>query len=175
MAPLVLTMGEPAGIGGEISLKAWLARLDGVPPFYLIDDPDRLAGLARQLGWPVPIHPIGDPAEAPDVFDRALPILPVGIQLRGLPARPDPGDAPAILGAIEAAVRDVQAGRAAAHHDERTRRLGEHGHGEGWSNANGAKSRDGVSRTLAVRTQTAWFSAGNPACRVINPMFNRPC
>jgi 4-hydroxythreonine-4-phosphate dehydrogenase len=114
MAPLVLTMGEPAGIGGEISLKAWLARHDGVPPFYLIDDPDRLAGLARRLGLPVPIHSIGDPAQASDVFDRALPILPVGIRLCGLPARPDPGDAPAILGAIETAVCDVQAGRAAA-------------------------------------------------------------
>jgi len=114
MAPLVLTMGEPSGIGGEISLKAWLARLDGVPPFYLIDDPDRLVGLTHQLGWPVPIHPIGDPAETSDVFDRALPVLPIGIRPCGLPARPDPGDAPAILGAIEAAVRDVQAGRAAA-------------------------------------------------------------
>jgi 4-hydroxythreonine-4-phosphate dehydrogenase len=114
MAPLVLTMGEPAGIGGEISLKAWLARVDGVPPFYLIDDPDRLIGLARRLGWPVPIHPIGHPAQASDVFDRALPILPIGNRLCGLPARPDPGDASAILGAIETAVCDVQAGRAAA-------------------------------------------------------------
>jgi 4-hydroxythreonine-4-phosphate dehydrogenase len=114
MAPLVLTMGEPAGVGGEISLKAWLNRLDGIPPFYLIDDPDRLAGLTRQLDWPVPIHPISDPAEAPEVFDQALPILPIGVRVRGLPARPDPGDPPAILGAIQAAVRDVQAGRAAA-------------------------------------------------------------
>jgi 4-hydroxythreonine-4-phosphate dehydrogenase len=114
MAPLVLTMGEPAGVDGEITLKAWLNRLDGIPPFYLIDDPDRLAGLTRQLDWPVPIHPISDPTEAPEVFDQALPILPIGVRVRGLPARPDPGDAPAILGAIQAAVRDVQAGRAAA-------------------------------------------------------------
>jgi 4-hydroxythreonine-4-phosphate dehydrogenase len=114
MAPLALTMGEPAGIGGEISLKAWLARRDGVPPFYLIDDPDRLAGLARRLGLPVPIRSIGDPAEASDCFDRALPILPIGIRVCGLPACPDPGNAPAILRAIETAVCDVQAGRAAA-------------------------------------------------------------
>ena len=33
--PLALTMGEPAGIGGEIALKAWLGRADRVPPFYL--------------------------------------------------------------------------------------------------------------------------------------------
>jgi 4-hydroxythreonine-4-phosphate dehydrogenase len=114
MAPLALTMGDPAGIGGEISLKAWLARHDGVPPFYLIDDLDRLAPLARRLGLPVPIHSIGDPAEASDVFDRALPILPIGIRVCGLPACPDPGDAAAVLGAIETAVCDVQAERAAA-------------------------------------------------------------
>jgi len=53
--PLALTMGEPAGIGGEIALKAWLRRGDGVPPFYLIGDPDRLAALAARLGWNVPL------------------------------------------------------------------------------------------------------------------------
>ena len=39
-------MGEPAGIGGEIALKAWLRRGEGVPAFYLIDDPHRLTALA---------------------------------------------------------------------------------------------------------------------------------
>jgi len=52
--PLALTMGEPAGIGGEIALQAWQRRGDGVPPFYVVDDPDRLAALARRLGWKVP-------------------------------------------------------------------------------------------------------------------------
>ena len=45
--PLALTMGEPAGIGGEIALKAWQRRGDGVPPFYLIDDPGH-RGAGRQ-------------------------------------------------------------------------------------------------------------------------------
>lgn len=47
--PLALTMGEPAGIGGEIALKAWRAARD-LPPFFLIDDPARLAALSRRLG-----------------------------------------------------------------------------------------------------------------------------
>ena len=46
--PLALTMGEPAGIGGEIALQAWLRRGEGVPPFYLIDDPDRLAAIGAR-------------------------------------------------------------------------------------------------------------------------------
>src|SRR6516164_4540267 len=95
MLPLVVTMGEPAGIGGEITLKAWLGRGDAVPPFYLIDDPARIVALARRFGWPVPVRSIG-------------------VASRASPAHPDPSDAPAILGAIETGVRHVLSGRAAA-------------------------------------------------------------
>jgi 4-hydroxythreonine-4-phosphate dehydrogenase len=112
--PLALTMGEPAGIGAEIALKAWLGHRRDLPPFYLIDDPDRLAALARRLDWPVPIRPIDAPDRAPSVFADALPIVPIDMAIRAQPGRPDAGDAPAILGAIQTAVRDVRNGRAAA-------------------------------------------------------------
>jgi 4-hydroxythreonine-4-phosphate dehydrogenase len=112
--PLALTMGEPAGIGGEIALKAWLGRGDGVPAFYVIDDPDRLSSLARALGWPAPVRPIEAPDRAPAVFREAVPVRPIGRPIRGRPGQPNPADAPSILGAIETAVRDVRSGRAAA-------------------------------------------------------------
>ncbi len=112
--PLALTMGEPAGIGGEIALKAWLGRGEGVPPFYAVDDPGRLARLAAGLGWPVPVRPIGEPAEASEIFATALPVAPIGAALRGRPGQPDPADAAAVVDAIDAAVADVRAGRAAA-------------------------------------------------------------
>jgi 4-hydroxythreonine-4-phosphate dehydrogenase len=112
--PLAVTMGEPAGIGGEIAIKAWLARGDGIPAFYLIDDPERLAALAARLGWPVPVRPIAAPGEAPDVFSAALPVMPIGGRVCGLPGRPDPRDAKAVIGAIETAVADVSRGRALA-------------------------------------------------------------
>jgi 4-hydroxythreonine-4-phosphate dehydrogenase len=112
--PLALTMGEPAGIGGEIALKAWLDRRGDLPPFYVIDDPDRLAALARRLDWPVPIRPIDAPDRAPFAFADALPVVPIELAIRAQPGRPDPADAPAILGAIQTAVRDVRNGCAAA-------------------------------------------------------------
>ena len=62
--PLALTMGEPAGIGGELALQAWLRRRDDIPPFYLLDDPDRLVRLAQALGWDVPIRLVTDVAAA---------------------------------------------------------------------------------------------------------------
>jgi len=114
MPPLVVTMGEPAGIGGEITLKAWLGRGEDVPSFYLIDDPGRVAGLAHRLGWPVPVRPISAPEDAPAAFAEALPIMPIGITSRALPGHPDPADAPAILGAIATGVRHVLNGCAAA-------------------------------------------------------------
>ena len=111
---LALTMGEPAGIGGEIALKAWLRRHDGLPPFYVIDDPGRLAALARRLGWSVPIRAIDAPQEAAAIFAEALPVLPVGGMPRAEPGRPDPADAPLVIRAIEVAVAQVRAGHAAA-------------------------------------------------------------
>ena len=114
--PLALTMGEPAGIGGEIALQAWLRRVegDGVPPFLMIDDPARLEALARDLALPVPVRPIDRADEAAGVFGRALPVLPEPLPRPVAPGRPDPANAPAVVRAIERAVRLVQAGEAAA-------------------------------------------------------------
>jgi 4-hydroxythreonine-4-phosphate dehydrogenase len=107
-------MGEPAGIGGEIAIKAWLRRAEGVPPFYVIDDPERLVAIARCLGWNIPVFGIGEVSEAGAAFAQALPVLPVGGSIRAGPSRPDPADAKLVIRAIEAAVADVRAGRAAA-------------------------------------------------------------
>ncbi len=60
-APLAVTMGEPAGVGGELSLKAWQARHSNARPFFVLDDPDRLAALAQQLGLAVPVQTIAQP------------------------------------------------------------------------------------------------------------------
>ncbi|HVH78194.1 MAG TPA: 4-hydroxythreonine-4-phosphate dehydrogenase PdxA [Stellaceae bacterium] len=114
MHPLALTMGEPAGIGGEIALKAWLRRGEGVPPFYLIDHPDRLSRLAAALGWDVPVMAIGQPAEAIAIFRNALPVVPVGGAPVAAPGKPNPADQQLVLRAIQTAVADVQAGKAAA-------------------------------------------------------------
>ena len=74
--PLALTMGDPAGIGGEIALRAWQKLSQGsATPFFLIDSPERLTALAEELDWLVPIRSIADPSEAGRCFDQALPVL----------------------------------------------------------------------------------------------------
>ena len=112
--PLALTMGEPAGIGGEIALAAWLRRREGVPLFYVIDDPDRLARLAHSLGWDVKLRPIDKPEDTTAVFADALPVAPIGGSPAATPGRPAAEDAKLVLRAIEIAVADATAGRAAA-------------------------------------------------------------
>ena len=109
--PLALTMGEPAGIGGEITLKAWLGR-GPAPIFFAIDDPERLARLAAALGLDVPIEVISDPVESLAVFHRALPVLARPLSAQVSPGRPDAANVPAVLGAIETAVELALAGRA---------------------------------------------------------------
>jgi 4-hydroxythreonine-4-phosphate dehydrogenase len=115
LPPLVLTMGEPAGIGGEIALQAWLRRRDAdLVPFLMLDDPQRLQSLAGQQGWAVPVQAVAEPEEAAACFDRALPVLPVPLPAAPQPGIPDRRNAPAVLHAIELAVALCRNGRAAA-------------------------------------------------------------
>jgi 4-hydroxythreonine-4-phosphate dehydrogenase len=113
--PLALTMGEPAGIGGEIALQAWLNRGDaGIGPFFVIDDPLRLERLAAALGWRAALRPIAAPEEAVEAFAAALPVLPLPLPHPVETGRPNPANAPAVLAAITTAVDLVRAGRAGA-------------------------------------------------------------
>jgi 4-hydroxythreonine-4-phosphate dehydrogenase len=113
MRPLALTMGDPAGIGGELSLKAWLARRTA-RPFVALDDPDRLAGIARTLGLEVPVRIVNAAAAAGAVFREALPVLPVRLAASVRPGIADPANAPAVIVSIERAAHLTQAGETAA-------------------------------------------------------------
>ena len=117
MPPLALTLGDPAGIGPEIALAAWLARggLDPLPPFFLVADPNFVERAADRMGLPVPVAEI-DPETAAAVFPRALPVvaLPSGTPVAALPGRPDSAHAGAVIESITTAVGLARAGRAAA-------------------------------------------------------------
>jgi 4-hydroxythreonine-4-phosphate dehydrogenase len=111
-APLALTPGEPAGVGAEIALKAW-ANHD-MPPFFLIDDPDRVRVLARRAGLDSPVVEIDGPAETGSATLRGLPVLRCQGSLATEPGHPNPDTAPAVIGAIRDAVAMAKTGEAAA-------------------------------------------------------------
>jgi 4-hydroxythreonine-4-phosphate dehydrogenase len=114
LTPIVLTMGEPAGIGGEIALKAWLARQPGDDCFFVIDDPARLQDLAGRLGLSAPIAAITSPSDTARAFAGALPVLPRPLPLAVRDGVPEPANAPAVIAAIELAATFCRSGEAAA-------------------------------------------------------------
>jgi 4-hydroxythreonine-4-phosphate dehydrogenase len=112
--PLALTLGEPAGIGPDIAIAAWLRRTEfGLPPFYLLGDRDFVADRARTLGLPVRLAD-ARAEQASDTFADALPVVATGHASTARPGHPDSTSAPAALASIRQAVSDVVAGRAGA-------------------------------------------------------------
>ncbi len=112
--PLALTLGEPAGIGPDISFAAWQRRTElALPPFYLLGDPDFLERRARLLGLSIPFE-IVQPGGAVKAFAKALPIVALAEKITAEPAHPDASSAPAAIASIRHAVADVFAGRAHA-------------------------------------------------------------
>ena len=109
LAPLAVTMGEPAGIGGEITLAAWRRLAGRGPVFLALDDPERL----RALGG-APIREIAHPTEAVAVFPQALPVLPLGRRVAAELGRPGPAHAAAVIASITQAVTLTRAGATAA-------------------------------------------------------------
>ncbi len=114
MQPLALTMGDPAGIGGELTLRAWIALRNGRIPFVALDDPERLRDLATRMGLDVPIAVVESAAEATARFPSALPVLPVPLAEPARPGHPSRANAIAVVRSIEIATRLAQAGEAGA-------------------------------------------------------------
>lgn len=112
--PIAVTMGEPAGIGGEIALLAWAHRTNRTPAFFVIDDPNRLKAMAARIGLDSVVTPISKTEEAEAAFDDALPVLPLDYPVRIVPGKPDPALAPAVIQSIDRAADLVMAGDAAA-------------------------------------------------------------
>jgi 4-hydroxythreonine-4-phosphate dehydrogenase len=112
--PLALTLGEPAGIGPDIALSAWLAREQlQLPPFYLLGDSDFMRERADALKLKVAIVEV-DAEDASQSFAAALPVVGTGHRATARPGHPDAHSADAAIGAIRQAVADVVAGRASA-------------------------------------------------------------
>lgn len=114
--PIAVTMGDPAGIGGELTLKAWHARraMPGTPAFFAIDDPARLRRLATLLALPLEIAEIDSPAAAAGLFSHALPVLPQPLAVMARPGELDARNGAAVIASIERAVACVRDGWAAA-------------------------------------------------------------
>jgi 4-hydroxythreonine-4-phosphate dehydrogenase len=110
MAPLAISMGDPAGIGPEIIAKAWSARaLYDLAPFFTVGDARAIARV-----WDGPIARISGPEMAAAAFATALPVL--GVEDAGAitPGTPDYEGARCALQSLELATGLTRSGAAAA-------------------------------------------------------------
>jgi 4-hydroxythreonine-4-phosphate dehydrogenase len=115
LAPLALTMGEPAGIGPDITLAAWQSRQSrNTPPFFVVGCAEVLRERAAHLKLSIPVETITDIADATAVFQRALPVHQIAT-LQGIqPGYPEPRSGTATICAIETAVALVHKREASA-------------------------------------------------------------
>lgn len=111
---LALTMGEPAGIGPDITLMTWCRRFEqDTQPFYVLADPEFLKARAHHLGLKVTIRVV-EPEEACSCFDEALPVVPLSGPVQASPGAPSGTNAALVIESIETAVQHVKEKRTSA-------------------------------------------------------------
>ncbi|TFI60146.1 4-hydroxythreonine-4-phosphate dehydrogenase PdxA [Sphingomonas parva] len=108
--PLAVALGDPAGIGPEITAKAWERReAEGLAPFFAVGSPEALRAV-----WSGPVAVVSGPDEAAACFDRALPLIRVEGAADSAPGRPTLDGARNSLDALEIAVGLTRSGAASA-------------------------------------------------------------
>ncbi len=100
--PLALTLGDPAGVGPEIVVKAWRALKDQGPAFFVVGDAQAVASAPTSSA--ALVRPISSPDEAEAAFADAIPVLDLPLRGPVVAGQPSPAAAPAIIQWIETAV-----------------------------------------------------------------------
>jgi 4-hydroxythreonine-4-phosphate dehydrogenase len=107
VAPLAVTLGDPAGVGPEIVTAAWRALKTSGPAFFAVGDARTLAAVGALVAV------VGDAAEATSRFADALPVLDAPLGSLPVPGQPSAEAAPFVVRWIEAAVQLALDGAAA--------------------------------------------------------------
>lgn len=113
IAPVAVSLGDPAGIGPEIILKAFDALKDAGQPFFVVGGFDVLRGCTKVYGLSSKIIAIAEVSEAQDAFAQGLPVL-AGADANYTPGQPDEEGAALALHSLAEAVRAVLLGDASA-------------------------------------------------------------
>lgn len=111
--PVAVTMGDPAGIGGEIAMMAWRDSRSSLPPFFVLDDPDRLTRLGAAAGLTCPVKRIDTPEDAASVVVHALPVMPLSEHVAALPGGDSAADGRMVIESIDRAIDACLAGKVA--------------------------------------------------------------
>ncbi|WP_033073670.1 4-hydroxythreonine-4-phosphate dehydrogenase PdxA [Sphingopyxis sp. MWB1] len=98
--PIAVTMGDPAGVGPEMTARAWEARSEhGLAPFVAIGDAAAIAAV-----WKGPVARVSDMDEVPSAFAEALPVWHLEDSGPLTPGEPTPAGATCALHALETGI-----------------------------------------------------------------------
>jgi 4-hydroxythreonine-4-phosphate dehydrogenase len=97
--PLALTLGDPAGVGPEIVVKAWNELRRSGPPFVVVGDYQSVASASGASN----VRRVLAPIDALAIFEDALPVIDLPLKSRVVAGQPSPSAAPAIIRWIETA------------------------------------------------------------------------
>jgi len=112
MQPIVITPGEPAGIGPDIVLR--LAQEAWPQEWICVADPELMAGRARRLGLNVQIKTFADDTRPQPHRGGELRLIPVTLSARVQPGQLDPANATYVLETLKLATDGCLDGRFAA-------------------------------------------------------------
>ena len=104
--PIVISCGEPAGIGPEIAVGAWEALRHDLPLVWIGDPAHLPAGTAYEA--------VNDLSDATDITHRALPVLAQDFGGPVTPGTANPAHARGVIDAIALGTKLVQDGAARA-------------------------------------------------------------
>lgn len=102
--PLAVTMGEPAGIGGEVLLKAWAKHHSSLPRLIAIDDINRLQKLKKMLNLDIEIVDYQMGSQSPAVCSNALLVLHAPLEKDQRPGKLMHENAKAVVASISKSV-----------------------------------------------------------------------
>jgi len=111
--PIVITMGDPSGVGVEITLKAW-KNSKIKKPFFLIHDYAYVQAVAKKMKINVPLKIIYEPKEALKQCKKFLPIYQMDVGKKTKLGKPSKQNANIILKSIDLALKFIQDGKASA-------------------------------------------------------------
>ena len=98
---IIITPGEPAGIGGEILVDA---AYHNSCPLLTIDDPLRLRAIAKAKGLRLDIESVGSAKEAAALPPKTLAVMPIKWRQAVVAGKPDSCNAQQVIKAIDDAV-----------------------------------------------------------------------
>lgn len=102
LTALAVSLGDPAGIGPEVTAKAWRALKDTGPAFVVVGDFDSLAAVSG--GGASIVRRVGAPDEAARMFSDVIPVLDLPLRDRVVAGQPSPTYARDVIRWIETAV-----------------------------------------------------------------------